>query len=336
MKKLLTILALSLIFITPVQAKETWEYQDTIDVKPDGSIELSAPLEEGYKYKFVVSGTYFAGDGITADAKCSFRESSSTEWSDLVSTYESYGPELLDLLVNGDSNWGDYCSPDHTYSQIIVGDGSQASFQIYDTYYSNNSGSLSVEIYKFWKETGVKAETCTTIQSGNILSSDGNIIETGFDQWGYNYQARLFNGLYCDAYRDAAWCQDYKEDSLSMKWNDAWLSNKDCDGDGELDRHYGFDSYIGSGAWLTNHQSGEYLDNDGELCKWNYFVKIVAVPSDATPINGVWYSADNVEIGPVIWGAFAIVQEVENDSCVGSHGLQYLSPLNSGLGSYMP
>jgi hypothetical protein len=44
-----------------------------------------------------------------------------------------------------------------------------------------------------------------------------------------------------------------------MKWNDAWLANVDCDGDGLLDRHYGFGSYIGSGAWLTNHMWGSYL-----------------------------------------------------------------------------
>jgi opacity protein-like surface antigen len=78
---------------------------------------------------------------------------------------------------------------------------------------------------------------CTTIQDGTLLTSDGQVITTGYDQWGYNYQAHLFNGYYCDAYRDADWCQPYRDDQLSMKWNDAWLSNKDCDGDGLLDRH---------------------------------------------------------------------------------------------------
>ncbi len=120
-----------------------------------------------------------------------------------------------------------------------------------------------------------------------------------------------------------------------MKWNDAWMSNKDCDGDGKLDRHYGFDSYIGSGAWLTNHQSGEDT-RDGEVCKWNYFVKIVAAPADAYGYEGNWYTADGVEIGPVIWGSFAIIQEVENDSCAGLHGLQYKSPASPGFGFYKP
>lgn len=176
---------------------------------------------------------------------------------------------------------------------------------------------------------------CTTIQDGILLRSDGQVIKTGYDEWGYNYQARLFNGMYCDSYRDAAWCQPYKDVKLSMKWNDAWLSNKDCDGDGLLDRYYGFDSYIGSGAWLTNHQSGEDI-RDGEVCKWNYFVKIVAAPADAYVDAGNWYTVDGMEIGPVIWGSFAIIQEVENDSCAGLHGSQYKSPASPGFGFYKP
>ena len=174
---------------------------------------------------------------------------------------------------------------------------------------------------------------CTTIQDSTLLTSDGLPITVGYDQWGYNYQAHLFNGLYCDSYHDAAWCQPYKDVALMMKWNDAWLSNKDCDGDGLLDRHDGFPSYIGSGAWLTNHQSGEY-ELDGETCNWNYFVKIVAVPADATKSGGVWYAADGTGIGPVIWGEFAIIQQVENDPCAGLHGISYLSPSGPGFGKW--
>lgn len=175
---------------------------------------------------------------------------------------------------------------------------------------------------------------CTTIQSGTLLNSAGDVITTGFDEWGYNYQAGLFNGKYCDSYRDAAWCQPYKDVDLSMKWNDAWLSNKDCDDDGKLDRHFGYPTYIGSGAWLTNHQSGEYEGDDGEVCKWNYFVKIVAAPEDAVNNGGIWYTADGTEIGPVIWGEFATIQQVENDSCAELHGLQYISPTRAGLGNW--
>jgi hypothetical protein len=179
-----------------------------------------------------------------------------------------------------------------------------------------------------------KKEKCTTIQSGELLTSDGSVITTGYDEWGYNYQAMMFNGKYCDAYRDAAWCQEYKDDNLAMKWNEGWLSNKDCDGDGLLDRHYGYDSYIGSGAWLTNHMSGVYEGDEGQTCQWNYFVKIVAAPDDAYADGGVWYTAGGKEIGPVIWGEFAIIQEVSNDPCAGENGQIYRSPVRAGLGNW--
>lgn len=174
---------------------------------------------------------------------------------------------------------------------------------------------------------------CVTIQSGEILTGEGEVITTGFDEWGYNYQGHLFNGMYCDSYRNAEWCWPYADVNLDMKWNDAWLSNKDCDGDALLDRHYGSDSYIDSGAWLTNHQSGEY-EQEEATCKWNYFVKIVAVPGDAYVSDGVWYTAGGTRIGTVIWGAFAIIQQVENDACAGLHGLQYVSPAGAGLGTW--
>lgn len=164
-----------------------------------------------------------------------------------------------------------------------------------------------------------KKSECTTIQNGELLTSDGRVIETGADEWEYNYQARIFNGGYCDAYRNAAWCQPWKDVSLQMKWNDAWLSNKDCNDDGLLDRHNGYSSYIGSGAWLTNHQSG--INDDGSM--WNYFVKIVAKPNTGFDCAGAG--------GYDIWGEFCAIQEVINDPSTNSHGVQLLtSPAGFG------
>lgn len=175
---------------------------------------------------------------------------------------------------------------------------------------------------------------CTTIQDGELYASTGELITTGYDEFGYNYQAHIFSGRYCDYDRviGGSSC----DVNLMMKWNDAWLSNKDCDGDGLLDRHYGYPSYIGSGAWLTNHMWGSYEGEDGKTCKWTYFVKMVAVPKDANLADGIWYTADGTEIGSEIWGAFAIIQEVVNDRCEGYHGLQYLSPASPGFGFYKP
>jgi len=192
-----------------------------------------------------------------------------------------------------------------------------------------------------WDTTESAVNGCTRIQDGTLTTSDGEPLTTGFSQWGYNYQAHIFNGMYCDyhpLYRPGGanfeWCQTYYGNTeLVMKWNDAWLSNVDCDGDGLLDRHYGFSSYRGSGAWTTNHMWGTYED-EGSLCEWDYFVKIVAAPLDATLDNGVWYNADGVEIGASIWGDFAVIQEVENDPCAGLEGVQYLSPDHPGLGGW--
>ena len=206
---------------------------------------------------------------------------------------------------------------------------------------------------------GGKKAGSTTIQDGIIKYSAGHYLagqplKVGYDIFGYNYQAHMFNGYYANVYLggdgfppytgDAEaylaenplaanhWAWPYRDVKVSMKWNDAWLSNKDCDKDGKLDRHYGFTSYIGSGAWETNHQWG---DND-DGTKWNYFVKIVAVPADAHNVGGVWYTADGTEIGPDIWGEFAVIQEVYNDQGTGDHGLLYKSPASPGFGYYQP
>ena len=205
---------------------------------------------------------------------------------------------------------------------------------------------------------GGKNSPCVSIQDGILTYSAGHylagqLLEVGYDIFGYNYQAHMFSGSYANAYLGGAgfppytgdayaylaenplaannWAWPYRDVKVSMKWNDAWLSNMDCDGDGKLDRHYGFTSYIGSGAWETNHMWGE---DNGD--KWNYFCKIVAVPLDAVKTGGIWYTADGTEIGPDIWGVFAVIQEVYNDQGTGDHGLLYKSPASPGLGCYQP
>lgn len=195
------------------------------------------------------------------------------------------------------------------------------------------AGLILVAGVIFGEEQSVvaKKDSCTTIQDGEIRASTGELLTIGYDEFGYNYQAHIFNGRYCDYDRilGGAYC----DVNLVMKWNDAWLSNKNCDEDELLDRHYGSDSYIGSGAWVTNHQSGAY-EMDGKDCRWNYFVKIVAAPADAVPQSGTWYTADGTEMGPVIWGAFAVLQRVYNDPCAGDHGIEYLSPAGPGFGKW--
>lgn len=195
--------------------------------------------------------------------------------------------------------------------------------------------TISIFAVLFFATLNTVHAQCRTIPEGSIYTSQWDMIVPGYDDWGYNYQAHMFNGGYCDSYRDATWCQEYRDIDLIMKWNDSWLSNMDCDNDHFLDRHNGYPTYRGSGAWLTNHQSGK-VEVNGKMRKWTYFIKIVAAPTDATNTDGVWYSAGGIEIGPVIWGAFAIVQEVSNDPSNGDHGVLYKSPSGPGFGQFGP
>ena len=201
---------------------------------------------------------------------------------------------------------------------------------------------------------------CTTIKDGVLTYSPGHYLygtplSTGFDAYGYNYQAHMFKGSYANAYLggmgypayngdDAAyltanpgaaitWVWPYRTSNLLMKWNDAWLSNKDCDTNGALDRHAGYPSYIGSGAWITNHMWDSY-EYEGAVCNWDYFTKIIAAPADATQSAGIWYAADGIEIGPAIWGEFATIQSVYNNPCSGFTGIEYLSPDHAGFGGW--
>lgn len=198
------------------------------------------------------------------------------------------------------------------------------------------------------KGNGNNGTDCTTIQDGELTYSEGHYLEdellvVGYGDYGYNYQAHMFKGSYANAYlgsdgfppyegddeayleenpgAEDKWYWDSRDTNLIMKWNDAWLSNKDCDGDGKLDRP---ESYIGSGAWETNHMSGGQGKD-----KWTSLTKIVAVSEDAEKEEGVWHSVDGTEIGPSIWGQFAIIQTVES-----GEGATYVSPFGSGFGKF--
>jgi hypothetical protein len=154
---------------------------------------------------------------------------------------------------------------------------------------------------------------CTTIQSGLITDSAGNPLVTGFDEFGYNYQAHIFNGTYDGADRvldGKYWGSsgDYVDDHLVMKWSDEWLANVDCDGNGKLDRGLvGNDAPTGTSyGWTTNHVEGDYFDEDGNVHTYTYFAKIV------------W-----VGPGGTLWGQYQIIEEINNDPFGGLNGLTY-------------
>ena len=207
----------------------------------------------------------------------------------------------------------------------------------------------------------VKPE-CTTIQNGVLTYSTGHYLEdepliADYDIFGYNYQAHMFNGSYANSYlgRDGfppyegddeayladypdaefKWYWPYRDVQLMMKWSDAWLSNKDCNDDGKLDRGYGCEpvdanSSACEGAWLTNHQWGEYEDN-GETCEWDYFVKIVYPPGG--PVDEDVDGYDDNTGGSILWTSFVRIQQVSNDPCVGEYG-NIFAVEPAGFGAY--
>ena len=191
-----------------------------------------------------------------------------------------------------------------------------------------------------------------TITAGEVYYSQehylgGQPIPMGFDEFGYNYQAHFFKGSYVNVYLGAAgyppytgddeaylaenpnaqthWAWEYRAWQIEMKWNEDWISNKDRDLDGVLDRHWGYDTYIGSGAW-EYYKDWLYDDNGNVISSSS--CKIVVAPADAYLSNGIWYSADGNEIGPVIWTNFAIVKETIDGE------ITYSSPLRCGFGNW--
>lgn len=157
----------------------------------------------------------------------------------------------------------------------------------------------------FFSMPAVAAEagTCTTIADGVLKDTNGNLLVMGFDEFGYNYQAHLFNGVADGIDRvlgnDPS---DYADDLLVMKWSDAWLSNTDCNGDGKLDR--GTNGI--SQGWETNMYNGDY-DSDGDGVQdahYTWFTKIA------------W-----VGPGGSLWGQYETIQDVGNDPVGGYHGL---------------
>lgn len=119
----------------------------------DSDGEDSDILESGKEYIFYASGTAYAcnqpGCVIEFDAEYSTSDNSATPWVDGVAPpYDVHGADLLDLMVDGGFvNWGVYDSS-HTYQMDYSGTGSSVNFTIYDIYYPNNTGSLTVDIYR--------------------------------------------------------------------------------------------------------------------------------------------------------------------------------------------
>ena len=120
---------------------------ESLNVDADGTAVTSATtLVNGSRYQLVVGGTFDAGAKITADAEYSSGPVSYV-WQDLVEQYETHGEGLLELRIDGNFvEWGAY-NPSHVYSLDIIGQGAPIVLDVYDTYSSNNVGTLTADLY---------------------------------------------------------------------------------------------------------------------------------------------------------------------------------------------
>ena len=119
---------------------------DTVTVYPNGTpYDSHVTLEAGKHYRLEASGTFTYNSALDwADA----------EWylkSGVIVKGDTEGskPYVLDISIDGYSinrDWGDY-NPLHVYTMLFDGTGSTIAFSIYDSAYSDNKGSLTVDIY---------------------------------------------------------------------------------------------------------------------------------------------------------------------------------------------
>jgi hypothetical protein len=140
----------------------------------------------------------------------------------------------------------------------------------------------------------------------------------GFDEFGYNRTARIFNGTAWDwcmeKVDDEAWCEAYlgdtADDHLIMKWNAEWDRGND---EGWSNPPYN--------AWENNEWNGKVPGGSGDV--WHY--KIVWVGpcgADLTPLDNGGYC---------IWGQFEVIMDQGTSDGVHSW---FAHAIPTGYGSY--
>ena len=133
---------------------------------------------------------------------------------------------------------------------------------------------------------------------GTVVASNGNGNGGGFDQYGYNYHARLFNGWYGNYLKPTtpleygtwnAW--------IVMKWSKSWVPMQN-----EPD-----------GAWVTNHWS--WYSNDLSPSDWYGFNGPNGYPSigwtdyNQVPAGATYYVTEFMKIqavsdNPTAWATY--------------------------------
>lgn len=111
----------------------------------------------------------------------------------------------------------------------------------------------------------------------------------GFDEFGYNYGARIFNGKADGVDRKldgTVWGHPtYANDRLKMKWSEAWHAARFEGAEWTCD------------AWLDNNWNGRVQGGSGET--WQYRIIWVGPQLEESPC---WR-----EGGYAVWGQFEVI-----------------------------
>lgn len=137
---------------------------------------------------------------------------------------------------------------------------------------------------------GARIGSPSSPTSSTSLSASTGAAGNGFNQFGYNYNARIFNGLAdgTDNILDGkVWGNPtYANDHLVMKWNAAWDA---CNDDPTPENC--------AGAWTNNEWNGHVQGGSGEM--WLYKIKWNgACGSTSTPL---------LDGGYCIWGSYEVI-----------------------------
>ncbi len=141
--------------------------------------------------------------------------------------------------------------------------------------------------------------------------------DNGFDQYGYNYKARIFNGPADGVDRNldgTVWGDPtYANDHLVMKWNAEWDRGND---EGWTKGPYQ--------AWTDNEWNGKAPGGSGQI--WHY--KIVWVGNYKANPSLIPDGAYGV------WGQFATVMDQGTDPNLGPGHIFFAHASPSGYGAY--
>jgi hypothetical protein len=177
-----------------------------------------------------------------------------------------------------------------------------------------------------------------------VLSAINVVFAKGFDKFGYNYNARLFNGWYgyYDKNIEGGWVSGTGDAWLVMKWSKNWIPMEDEP----------------VGAWCTNHWTWYSDDYDEDTwygwdtkVNWNEetepeaaymvkeFLKIMKVGNDADEwaryqaggaYDAGWGTYDNEVPKYVVFQDVIEVYDTETEELVATYDLCTAAP--KGLG----